>query len=194
MQNRLENKLAQTVPSGWSVHDDVNVVSEDGEPTPSTRFLTSRHENIVIDGRSVLHTNKDDEEVDEHVEENCFVASSTLYEKFRSFSHPFVDTVFYATQSRGEEPITFSVRNVTSRVDYEMTRSIPIRRLQDFKVLLVEIKTTNDEASNLLSSHQRSLRDVTDSNRFLDFYTLQVTTDFSDFDLPSDFQATLKRH
>mgnify|MGYP006926861733 CR=1 FL=1 len=193
-KNRLHSQLETYVPDGWDVNADVNVVSTAEDPHPSTRFLPGGHGSINVDGRNVLHSGKDQEEVNEHIQEISFAASPSLFEKFQSFSHPFVDTVFYATQTNGDANVEFLVQNVTSRVDHEASRSLAIPRLQDFKVLLVEIKTTNSDASKLLSSNQRSLRDLAAENRYVEFYTLQVTSDFKDLNLPSEFHASLQEH
>lgn len=195
MQNRVKGYLGSHIRSDWILRDKLQLISSS---SASKRYWASgrpRQGSIKVNGRSVKHTGKSVEEVTEYLEERCVVAKQGIFEKFREVRNPFIDFNFYAVKEAGRKKVGFTVEDYSKNaIGTEDTLTVELPVIEDFKIIMLEVKTTTGDAEKLFSKNQRSARDLAEGSPFLDFFSLRVDKEFSDLGLPDNFSLEVEKH
>jgi hypothetical protein len=188
-------RLEDFVKDSWVLRDKLYLVSSDSSFQRYWASGRPRQGSISIEGRNLKHEGKDREDLKEHVKERCVVASEDIFRKFREVRNPFIDFNFYALRKTGEKKVEFQVRDY-SKKSFDKTEKLEVivPVIEDFKIVMLEVKTTKEDAGKLFSENQRNARDLAKKSPFLDFFSLKVNKEFEEMDIPENFEVKLEKH
>jgi hypothetical protein len=195
MRNKVVLRLEDFVKDSWVLRDKLYLVSSDSSFQRYWASGRPRQGSVRMKGRKLKHEGKDREELKEHVKERCVVASENIFKKFREVRNPFIDFNFYAVRKTGEKKIEFQLRDY-SKKSFDKTEKIEVTVpvIEDFKIVMLEVKTTKEDAKKLFSENQRNARDLAKKSPFLDFFSLKVNKEFEEMDIPENFEVKLEKH
>lgn len=195
MKSRVVTHLEEQLKDSWILRDKLHLVNLDSR---FERYWASGRPyqgEIRINGRTIKHQGSSREELEEHTKERTAAAEEKLFKKFREIRNPFIDFSFYAIKTSENKKVEFNVEDYSGdSFDPSEKLEVEVPVIEDFKIVMLEVKTTKDEAEQLFSSNQRKARDLARGSPFLDFFSLKVNRDFEELDLPEDFSIELKKH
>jgi hypothetical protein len=195
MKSRVTDYLESHTRPEWVLRDKLQLISS---ASVSKRYWASgkpRQGSIRIDGRSIKHTGESLDEIKKYVKERCVFTEGDMFEKFKEVRNPFIDFNFYAVKKTGKRQTEFMLENYSSdSFDAEESMKVSIPVIEDFKVIMLEVKTTKDEAETLFSSNQRRARDLAKNSPYLDFFSLQVDREFSELNIPDEYSVNIRKH
>ena len=195
MKSRVTDYLESHTRSEWVLRDKLQLISS---ASVSKRYWASgkpRQGSIRIDGRSIKHTGESLDEIEKYVKERCVFAEGDMFEKFKEVRNPFIDFNFYAVKKTGKRETEFILEDYSSdSFDAKESMKVSIPVIEDFKVIMLEVKTTKDEAETLFSSNQRKARDLAKNSPYLDFFSLQVDREFSELNIPKEYSVDIQKH
>ena len=195
MKSRVTDYLESHTRPEWVLRDKLQLIST---AAVSKRYWASgkpRQGSIRIDGRSIKHTGESLDEIEKYVKERCVFAEGDMFEKFKEVRNPFIDFNFYAVKKTGKRLTEFILEDYSSdSFDAKESMKVSIPVIEDFKVIMLEVKTTKDEAETLFSSNQRKARDLAKNSPYLDFFSLQVDREFSDLNIPEEYSVNIQKH
>lgn len=195
MKSRVTEYLESHTRPEWVLRDKLQLISS---ASISKRYWASgkpRQGSIKIDRRSIKHTGEPIDEIEKYIKERCVFAKEDIFNKFKEVRNPFIDFNFYAVKKNGKRETEFILEDYSSNsfdAEESMKASIPV--IEDFKVIMLEVKTTKDEAETLFSSNQRKARDLAKNSPYLDFFSLQVDRDFSELNIPEEYSVNIQKH
>jgi hypothetical protein len=195
MKSRVTDYLESHTKPEWVLRDKLQLISS---ASVSKRYWASgkpRQGSIRIDGRSIKHTGESLDEIEKYVKERCVFAEEDMFEKFKEVRNPFIDFNFYAVKKTGKRETEFILEDYSSdSFDAKESMKVSIPVIEDFKVIMLEVKTTKDEAETLFSSNQRKARDLAKNSPYLDFFSLQVDREFSELNIPKEYSVNIQKH
>ena len=195
MKNRMVDHISTHLRSSWVLRDKMHLINSS---STFQRYWASgkpRQGEIRIEGRILKHTGKNREELKEHVQEKCVVTEEEIFKKFKQVRNPFIDFNFYAVKTNGTEEIEFQAEDYTeNKFEHNETIKVELPKIVDFKILMLEVKTTKDNAENLFSKNQRKARDIANNSPFLEFFSLKVDKEFQELGIPEEFDGEIKKH
>ena len=195
MKSRVTDYLESHTRPEWVLRDKLQLISGS---SVSKRYWASgkpRQGSIRIDGRSIKHTGESLDEIEKYVKERCVFAEGDMFEKFKEVRNPFIDFNFYAVKKTGKRLTEFILEDYSSdSFDAKESMKVSIPVIEDFKVIMLEVKTTKDEAETLFSSNQRKARDLAKKSPYLDFFSLQVDIEFSELNIPKEYSVDIQKH
>ncbi|GEM_PF-2776211 len=195
MKSRVTDYLKSHTRPEWVLRDKLQLISN---VSTSNRYWASgkpRQGSIRIEGRSIKHTGKPLEEIEKYVKERCVFAVEDMFEKFKEVRNPFIDFNFYAVKETGKRETEFVLEDYSSdSFDAKESMKVSIPVIEDFKVIMLEVKTTKDDAGSLFSSNQRKARNLAKNSPYLDFFSLQVDREFSELNIPEEYSVSIQKH
>ena len=195
MKSRVTDYLESHTRPEWVLRDKLQLIST---ASVSKRYWASgkpRQGSIRIDGRSIKHTGEPLDEIEKYVKERCVFAEEDMFEKFKEVRNPFIDFNFYAVKKTGKKETEFMLEDYSKNsFDAKENMKVSIPVIEDFKVIMLEVKTTKDEAETLFSSNQRKARDLAKKSPYLDFFSLQVDREFSELNIPKEYSVNIQKH
>lgn len=195
MKSRVVKHLDEHLKDSWILRDKLHLVNLDSR---FERYWASGRPyqgEIRINGRTIKHQGSSKDELEQHVKERTAAAEENLFKKFREIRNPFIDFSFYAIKTSENKKVEFNVEDYSNN-GFDSSEKLRVETpvIDDFKIVMLEVKTTKDEAEQLFSSNQRKARDLARGSPFLDFFSLKVNRDFEELDIPEDFSIKLKKH
>lgn len=195
MKKTVTDRLKNHLKDSWVLRDKLHVVNNESGLQRYWASGRPRQGSIRIEGRNLKHHGSAEEELREYVKERCVVAEEAIFTKFREVRNPFIDFNFYAVRRNGSKKVKFTVRDYNrNSFDSEEQLEIEVPVIEDFKIVMLEVKTTKDDAKNLLSENQRKARDLAKNSPFLEFFSLKVDKEFDELSLPDEFDINLNKH
>lgn len=195
MKKRVIKHLKSHLKDSWMLRDKLHVVNKDSKFQRYWASGKPRQGSIRIEGRNLKHHGKSEEDLLKHVKERCVVADEDIFTKFREVRNPFIDFNFYAVRKNETQEAEFTLKDYSkSSLKSEKKLEIEIPIIEDFKIVMLEVKTTKEEAETLLSQNQRKARDLAEESPFLEFFSLKVDSDYSEIGLPDDVDLKIKKH
>lgn len=195
MRNRVVKHLETHLKDDWILRNKLNLVSKESSFQRYWASGRPRQGSIRIEGRSLKHSGSTEEEIKEYVRERCVVAEENIFTKFRDVRNPFIDFNFYAVRRNGSEKVEFMVNDFSENsFENQEKLEIEVPLIDDFKIVMLEVKTTRDDAKNLFSKNQRSARDLAKDSPFLEFFSLKVNREFSELNIPERFSLNIEKH
>jgi hypothetical protein len=195
MKSRVTDYLESHTKPEWVLRDKLQIIST---ASTSRRYWASgrpRQGSIRIDRRTIKHTGESLDEIEKYVKERCIFAKEDLFEKFKEVRNPFIDFNFYAVKKTGARETKLILEDYSKNsFDGEESLKVCVPVIEDFKVIMLEVKTTKDEAETLFSSNQRKARDLAKNSPYLDFFSLQVDREFSELNIPEDYSVNIQKH
>lgn len=195
MKSRVTDYLESHTRPEWVLRDKLQLIST---ASVSKRYWASgkpRQGSIRIDGRSIKHTGEPLDEIEKYLKERCVFAEEDMFEKFKEVRNPFIDFNFYAVKKTGERETEFMLEDYSKNsFDAEERMKVSIPVIEDFKVIMLEVKTTKDDVGTLFSSNQRKARDFAKNSPYLDFFSLQVDIEFSELNIPEEYSVNIQKH
>jgi len=195
MKNRVVDHISTHLRSSWVLRDKMHLINSS---STFQRYWASgkpRQGEIRIEGRNLKHTGKNKEELKEHVQEKCVAAEEEIFKKFKEVRNPFIDFNFYAVKTNGRKQIEFKAENYSkNKFEENETIKVELPKIEDFKIVMLEVKTTKDDAENLFSKNQRKARDMAKNSPFLEFFSLKVDKEFQELGIPSSFDGKIQKH
>lgn len=192
-RKRILEQVTSALGGSWEVRDDLHLVNKD---SPSQRYRASgrpERGEIRIEGNTVKHSGKKEKKLREHVHKNVLKAPEDLFERFRELRNPFIDFSFYAVRSGSGSDTSFEVRDYSGESFAPSRLKLQIPEIEDFKILFLEAKTTEDDAKNLLSSNQRSVRDQARNSPYTQFFTARIGHELRD-GVPESVRVSIEEH
>lgn len=197
VKGKLERFLKSSIPDNWSLHQGVKLKTKGENHEKSLWFgrKNTMDKKIDISDSTVRHHNMEDEKIKEAIRKRHFYCSEDLFEKFQGHRIPSIDQVYYAVKKTGDRKAKdyHLVNSEASSFSSQRKKTIGIEEVEDFKVIGIEIKTTEDRAENLFSSLQRSIRDKSKNSAFLDLYSLKVEYEKDSNEIPQEVDLRLER-
>jgi hypothetical protein len=194
MKSKVVDYLRKHTGGKWELRSKARMVRKGR--TSHSYWAGGRpdRDEIVVESGVVKHQGAEKDELREAVRDKCVVAEDDIFEKFQEVRNPWIDFSFYALSIEETVEQTFSARDFSKRsFDQESEIDVEVPLASDFKLMAVEVKTTNSSAENLLSTNQRNVRDLAEESPYIDFFTLKVETDFSELGIPENFDAEIAR-
>lgn len=195
MKSRVTEYLESHTRPEWVLRDKLQLIST---ASASKRYWASgkpRQGSIRIDGRSIKHTGESLDEIEKYVKERCVFAKEDIFENFKEVRNPFIDFNFYAVKKTGKRETEFMLEDYSKNsFDAKENMKVTIPVIEDFKVIMLEVKTTKDDAETLFSSNQRKARDLAKNSPYLDFFSLQVDKEFSELNIPKEYSVYIQKH
>lgn len=195
MRNRVVKHLKKHLKDDWILRDKLNLVSKESSHQRYWASGRPRQGSIRIEGRNIKHNGTAEDEIREHVREKCVLAEKDIFTKFRDVRNPFIDFNFYAVRQVGTEKVEFLINDFSGNsFENEEKIEIEVPVVDDFKIVMLEVKTTKDDAKNLFSKNQRNARDLAKESPFLEFFSLRIHKEFSELDIPESFLLDVRKH
>jgi len=195
MMNRVLDHIGDHLKDSWVLRDKLHLINADSKFQRYWASGRPRQGEIRIEGRNLKHSGNTEEELEDHVRERCAVADGEIFKKFREVRNPFIDFSFYAVKKDGREEVEFNVEDYSSnRFENSQKLREEIPRIKDFKIVMIEVKTTKDNAENLFSTNQRKAKNMAQKSPFLEFFSLKVDKEFQELGIPEKFDGEIKKH
>jgi len=195
MRNRVVEHLENHLKQDWGLRNKLHLVNKESSFQRYWASGRPRQGSIRIEGNNLKHHGKTRKELEEYIKERCVVTEKELFTKFRELRNPFIDFNFYAVKTNGKKEVEFRVSDYSEN-SFESNQKLKVEVpvVDDFKIVMLEVKTTRDDAKNLFSKNQRKARDLAKKSPFLEFFSLRVGKEFSELDLPENFSLSIEKH
>lgn len=195
MKNRVINHLKKHLGEKWTLRNKLNVVNKNSSFQRYWASGRPRQGSIRIEGRNLKHHGSKKEELEKYVREKCVVAEEDIFRKFQEVRNPFIDFNFYAVRKSENKIVEFTLKDYSENSFESKERlKVKVPVIEDFKIVMLEVKTTKNDAKNLFSKNQRKARELANKSPHLDFFSLKVDKEFSDLGIPEDFSLNIEKH
>ncbi|MFB6241738.1 MAG: hypothetical protein ABEJ36_02950 [Candidatus Nanosalina sp.] len=196
VEGRIKEFIQESMGPEWEIKKGIKVRAK-GETEKSMFYglKPDEHSKIKCSGKTVAHAGLSREEIKEEVESMHFHVSERLFKKFQEYQAPSIDECYYAIKKSGETREHFYRAHNRSSGSYDVEGekiACELEKLEDFKIICLEVKTTTEKGSNLLSSTQREVRDLAQETAFLDFYMARVAYDISSSRIPESVEVKIE--
>lgn len=196
VKGRIRDFLEESLGSKWELRQGVKLKTEKAADAKSMWYGDrSTDSGIKISDSTVRHRDMEKDRIREKVKENHFITSEKMFEKFSDCQIPSIDQVYYAVKFSGRnEPRTYHLLNTeSSSFSSQEKEEIELRHVEDFKVIGLEIKTTENRAEDLFSNLQRSIRDRASNSPYLNIYSLKVEYDIETGSIPESVDLRIEK-
>ncbi len=196
IKGRIKEFLKESLGNEWELRQGVKLKTGKASDARSMWYGNqSVDSGIKISDSTIRHRNMDKDKIREKVQESHFITSEELFNSFSEHQIPSIDQVYYAIKFSGEEKSrTYHLLNTEdSSYSNQERETIDLKHVEDFKVIGLEIKTTENKAENLFSNLQRSLRDKASDSPFLDIYSLKVEYDIQTEKIPDSVDLRIEK-
>ncbi len=196
IKGRIKEFLKESLEDDWSLREGVKLKTEESSQSKSMWYGQKQiGEGFQMTDSTIRHRNMDEDEIKKKVRENHFITSKELFNEFSNHQIPSIDQVYYGLKFSGhEKPRTYHLMNTaSSSFSRQNKEKINLRHVEDFKIIGLEIKTTENKAENLFSNLQRSVRDKAISSPFLDLYSLKVEYDIESEKVPDSVDLRIEK-
>jgi hypothetical protein len=196
VKGKMESFIQESLPESWSLHQGVKLTTS-GVNKKSLWFgdKNTLEKGFDISDSTVRHRNLPKDKIKEKVRKRHFYASEELFQKFQEHRIPSIDEVFYAVKkTKDTKKREYQmVNSEASSFSQQETTEIDLEEVEDFKVVGVEIKTTENRAESLLSSLQREVRDKAKESPYVDLYSLKVEYEKESREIPEEVDIRMKK-
>ena len=196
IKGRIKEFLKESLRNEWELRQGVKLKTGKASDARSMWYGNQLVDSgVKISDSTIRHRNMDKDKIKEKVRENHFITSEELFNSFSEHQIPSIDQVYYALKLSGEEKSrTYHLLNTEgSSYSNQERETIDLKHVEDFKVIGLEIKTTENKAENLFSNLQRSLRDKASDSPFLDIYSLKVEYDIQTGKIPDSVDLRIEK-
>jgi hypothetical protein len=196
VEGRIKKFLQESMGSEWEIKKGIKVKAK-GETDKSMFYGLKPDEKskIKCSGKSIAHTGLGNEKIKEEIESMHYHVSDRLFKKFQECRAPSIDECYYAVKKSGElkqyNYRAFDRSSGSYEVEGEKLNCM-LEKLDDFKIIYLEVKTTTGEGNNLLSTTQREVRDTASQTAFMDFYLVRVEYDISSSEIPDTVKVEIE--
>ncbi len=190
----IKGEVVDVLGSAWTVVEKAELLPLDsaGSARLGDTYGASK---LEFSGDTVVFSDLGLEEAVEEARERAFVADEELVSELGAAEFPSIDLVLHALKPSGAAQRTLEFRNRFDPAFESEKRDLEIPLVEDGKVVHVEVKTSAVSGpGEMLTSLQRRARSHAESSPYSEFYTLHVDLDFSRFDVPDSFDASVRRH
>lgn len=195
MRNRVVDFLSTHLRDFWILREKLHIINNDSNFQRYWASGKPQQGSIKIEGRNLKHHGSTNEELREYVKDKCVAAQKDIFSKFKDVRNPFIDFNFYAVKKTGVQKVEFSVKNYSSKsFESKEKMEVEIPVIEDFKIVMLEVKTTKQDAQSLFSENQRNARDLAKNSPYLDFFSLRIDEEFSEMDISSEFNLEVEKH
>jgi len=193
-KGRLKQLISETLPADWELRDEVELRSEESGLSYSFGKKFPQDE-IKVRGDMVIHYDASEEEIREQVRERCFHVDEHLFRKFQEHQIDNIDEVMYAVKTGGSNrEVEFkSVDKNSSRLDGFDEMEFKVQEVEDFFVIGLEVKTTEDQPEKLFSKLQRQIRDKAQESPFIQMYSVKIDFDVQKSDIPKKTDIQIQK-
>lgn len=196
LTGKVKNHLKNFTRDNWVLRDKIYLVNSSN--TIQRYWANSKpiQGGLRVEGKQIKHDNKSEEKIKEHISEKCVIADNQLFKKFKKLRNPFIDFNFYIVKKTGTENVKYKATNygkLSNNMGGENI-SVEVPKIEDFKIIMLEVKTTRKNAESLLTENQRKARDIAKESPYLEFFTIKVNREFEELNIPSNYEAKLEKH
>ena len=196
LTGKVKNHLKKFTRDNWVLRDKIYLVNSSN--TIQRYWANSKpiQGGLRVEGKQIKHDNKSEEKIKEHISEKCVIADNQLFKKFKKLRNPFIDFNFYIVKKTGTENVKYKATNygkLSNNMGGENI-SVEVPKIEDFKIIMLEVKTTRKNAESLLTENQRKARDIAKESPYLEFFTIKVNREFEELNIPSNYEAKLEKH
>lgn len=196
LTGKVKNHLKKFTRDNWVLRDKIYLVNSSN--TIQRYWANSKpiQGELRVEGKQIKHDNKSEEKIKEHISEKCVIADNQLFKKFKKLRNPFIDFNFYIVKKTGTENVKYKATNygkLSNNMGGENI-SVEVPKIEDFKIIMLEVKTTRKNAESLLTENQRKARDIAKESPYLEFFTIKVNREFEELNIPSNYEAKLEKH
>jgi len=195
MKNRVIDRIQDYLKESWQLRNKLNLVSEENTYHRYWASGKPRQGEIRISGRNIKHSGKTEKELKEYIREKCVVARQDKFKKFREVRNPFIDFNFYAVKINGSQEVKFNIEDFSkNRFESNEELEVELPVVEDFKIVMLEVKTSKKDAKKLFSTNQRKARDLAKESPFLEFFSLKIDEEFDSLRIPENYDGEIKKH
>jgi len=194
VKGRIKEFLKQSLGNNWELKQGIKL-----KTCKASKSMwygdRSPDSGIKITDSTIRHRNMEREEIKKKVRKRHFITSEELFNRFSEHQIPNIDQVYYAIKFTGNEKYRkyHLINTESSSFSNQEKERIKLKEVEDFKVIGLEIKTTENKAENLFSSLQRSIRDKASKSPYLDIYSLKVEYDIQTGKIPENVDIRIER-
>jgi hypothetical protein len=196
IKGRIEKFLKNSFGDGWQLRKGIKLKTEKVS-NPRSMWYGDRHADsgISISDSTIRHRNMEKEKIRRQVRDKHFITSEELFNQFAEHQIPSIDQVYYVVKFSGmEKARTYHlVNSESSSYSNQSREKINLKHVEDFKIIGLEIKTTENKAENLFSNLQRSLRDKASESPYLDIYGLKVEYNIDSREIPDEVDIRIEK-
>ncbi|MFB6214144.1 MAG: hypothetical protein ABEJ07_06315 [Candidatus Nanohaloarchaea archaeon] len=196
VKGRIKRYIESRLPGGWELRENARLRDSSDSATLRLGEKPDTRDSMKLSGNSVAHYGMDREEILKQVRSRHFAAGKNMFERFQESLLPTIDRVLYALEKNGEtEEMRYDVidhSKSSAEINRERVR-IPLEKVEDFKVIGLEVKTSRDDAEKLLSSVQRNVRDRASNSPHIDLYGVHVDYNIDTAEIPEEVPVTVKK-
>ncbi|MFB6245641.1 MAG: hypothetical protein ABEJ03_04835 [Candidatus Nanohaloarchaea archaeon] len=195
VEGKIKRFLRRTLSENWELKNNIRLKTGDTRKSLNFGEKPDR-DSINISGSNVSHYGTAKAELIERVQKQHYSCTEYLFEKFQQYQIPTIDNTLYAIKKSGETEkfkYDFIDHSKNQAQIKKKTREIALEKLEDFKIIGLEVKTSDSEAKNLLSTKQREIRDMATDSAFLEIYTVKVDFDYGNGELPQKVPVNVQR-
>jgi len=186
--SRIKSYLRDHVRGDWEIRDSLEMICED----PGVKSYRNRYSQLDVSGNSIRHRDMSREDIMDSIESKYVLSDRDTLESFYRVLDPWIDIRMFGVEIDGLESVEFDVNCLGSGFSGKLDIELPV--VEDFKILALEVKTTEDSAENLLSSHQRDLREMSKSSPYIEYFTVRIDREFSDMDIAEAYDLEVSNH
>lgn len=197
IKGKIERFIQESLPDNWSLHQGVKLTTSGVNNKKSLWFgeKNTLEKGFDISDSTVRHRNLPKDEIEKRVQKRHFYCSEDLFQQFQDHRIPSIDEVFYAVKKTGDTKGRdyHLVNSEASSFSQQEKQEIELEEVEDFKVIGVEIKTTENRAERLLSTVQREIRDKARESPYLDLYSLKVEYEKGSRKIPEEVDIRMEK-
>lgn len=195
VEGRIRDFLKNSMGDQWEVKKGIKVKMKGSKHKSMFYGLKpDENSNLKCSGKSIAHYGLTNQEIREEIEFMHFHVSERLFKKFQEYQAPSIDECYYAVKKQGKtkkhEYRAYDRASGSYDAEGE-TIECSLEKLTDFKIICLEVETTREKASNLLSKTQREVRDIASKTAFMDFYLARVEYDINSSKIPDNVKVEI---
>lgn len=197
VEGRIREFLQESMGSEWEIKKGIKVRSEaESEKSMFYGLKPDEHSKLKCSGKTVAHAGLEDEDIQREIKSMHFHVSDRLFKKFQEYRAPSIDECYYAVKKSGNTRKHFYRTYDRSSGSFEVDGhkiGCNLEELEDFKIICLEVKTTDGKADNLLSSTQREVRELASETAFMDFYLAEVNYSINTEKIPESVDVRIEK-
>lgn len=196
VEGRIREFIKESMGNDWEIKKGIKVKTK-GSTQKSMFYGLKPDENSKLksSGKSIAHYGLSNQVIKDEIESIHFHVSERLFKKFQEYQAPSIDECYYALKKTGrtEKHKYRAYDRSSGSHDTEGDKIVcNLDELEDFKIICLEVKTTKEKGSKLLSSTQRQVRDLASETAFMDFYLARVDYDISSSEIPDSVKVEIE--
>lgn len=188
LRGRIKRFLRKRMNGSWEILEKPVFVNEN-------RFTPTgyREDGVNFNGRKIVHFGE--EGLREKVRQRYLHLEEGLFERFREYRFPHIDETLFGVKKKGEtRRVGFTFEDRSKEIGNRKNReTVEIEQVEDFKLLYVEVKTSNREASKLLTENQRKAREKVRETPYAEFFTASIDLSWEESRLPETLNFRLEK-